>query len=296
MIAAIPRFFEFYSNFLIESLTALRKQGLLYTEIGNLKPMLSPQPITPLFKFVSPEGLPGNAVVQGFRPERYNWTSRAGPVDEIEIAELLVSLVAPDGTPISNQAYFEAVHAAGRSAEVDALIIPAGIDFAFQNGLIGNNQVIAMNMFQASATFELFDNVYKRLAKYQLCPDDVMIELLEYKTEITQEQIDAVAYGHELGLGFALDDIDPRDPHDRERVAKFAPYCNVLKIKREVMEELEQGTYPRAQFEEDVAALAGNHNVLIVAEGITRALHSRMPFIVSATQSMWGELPPPTGK
>ncbi len=307
MIAAIPRFFEFYSNFLIESLTALRKQGLLYTEIGKVNPMLAPAHLSPIFHFVSPQGLPEGALVTKFRPEPYNWTLSAGPIQEIEISELLVTLVRPDGSTINNQKYFEAVHAAGLEAKVDKLLILAAIDFAVENDLIGqitigqNNEhkvdrIIAVNVFQASFTRDLIDTVVERLAYHGLTPGYLMTEKLEHKTEITAAQIDAVEYGHSLGLNLAIDDVDPRDPHDRDRVRVFGPYANIVKVKREVMRDVRNGLYDPLQFEADLASMIEGHSVLVVAEGVPRKHHDRMPLSVNATQSMWGDLPPPTGK
>ena len=289
MIAAIRPFFGFYSNYLIESLTALRKQGLISPEIWNIRSMLAPL-VRTAFQFVSPTGLPGAATVLAYRSEPYHWTESAGPIREIEIAELLVSLAGPDGAAIKNPKYFEAVHAAGLEAEVDKRIVPAAIDYAVENDLIGGNQVIAVNMFQASATPEFFDLVSERLSFHGLGTDQIMLELLEHQTEITNKHIEAVAYGRSLGLNFALDDVDPRDPHDRERVRLFAPFCNIIKIKREVMRDVRNGLYDADQFEADLASLTEGQDVLVLAEGVPRKNHSEMPFSVNATQSMWVDL------
>ena len=251
--------------------------------------MLAP-PLKRLFHFVSPAGLPGDAIVTGYRPQAYHWTASAGPMRELEISELLVTLARPDGSPIKNPAYFEAVHAAGQEAEADKRIIPAGIDYAVENNLVGENKRIALNMFQDSATREFMDDIAARLAFHGLSADKVMLELLEHKTPITLAHIDAVEYGRSLGLNFALDDIDPRDPHDRERVRLFAPFCSIIKIKREVMRDVRNGLYDDAQFEADLEALTDGHPVLVVAEGVPRSHHGVMPASVNATQSLWGDL------
>lgn len=254
--------------------------------------MLAPALKKPFIASSAPE-LPDNVTVHHFSAEHYRWTTTAGDEAQgVAIAELLVRMAHADGTPVNNQKYFVRQHQAGNEIEIDRKIVPAAIDFATKNDLIGGDKVIALNIFQASVSREMFEDVVDHLAEHELGAGHILFELLEHPTPITSSHVAAVAYGNRLGFNFGIDDVDPRNPHDQERVRQFAPYCVILKIKREVMRDIRNGLYSPEQFEEDLGHMIGNNELLVVAEGVPRAHQPQMPPRVNATQSMFGDLAP----
>lgn len=238
--------------------------------------------------------LPGDARVHTFERQPYNWTSTvSAEIRQLEVAELLARLKDPSGAAINNQRYFNGIHEAGLGPKVDKMLVMAAIDFAIEHDLVGGDKSVAINVFQASATPEFFDEIKLFLNNRGLQPNDIVIELLEHETEITEAQVDAISYGQgHLGFHFALDDVDPRNDHDRKRVAAFGDSCDFLKLRREVARDCKNGIYPEDQYEADIAKITESLSLCIVAEGVPRQHQYRMSARIGATQSMFGDLAP----
>ena len=234
--------------------------------------------------------LPGGAHILGYTPQAYNWTSQAGEARQIRIAEMLVALCDAQGKKIKNQTFFEQVHANGQEALVDKQIILSGIEYGVKHGLISETSVAAFNVFPASLTKQLVLDIKMKLSGHGMPASSFLFEVLEHKTEITQEMHDALDLAVQLGFPIALDDVDLRVPFDCERVLEFGDRCQIVKLRREVIRDYRNGNYP--ELPEDLRMLTEKCNVLILAEGVPQELQHQISNLpVSATQSMHDKKP-----
>lgn len=243
------------------------------------------------FSMASPDGLPGGARIASFEAQHYQAVTRDGEKEgnHPHIAEMLVRLEAVNGGKVNNQKFFESVHAAHLGAQVDRVIIRAGIDHAIEHGYCsarGSNGLRpAFNVFQSTMSEKFVMDVAEQLDKKGMDPGSVVLELLEHQTNFTKKQRDGMILATTVGITLALDDVDPRLEWDRNRMNQLAPSCAIVKLRREVLRDVNNGVYPREQFELDMQELSRGLNFQLVAEGVPKAHQDRMPHCVHYTQS-----------
>ncbi len=257
-------------KFLIEMLTRPGQEVLSFLEIWNKKSMTAVlgNPFTTMTN-AAPVQLPGDVTIVGYESQPYRMIDGTGHAPDREvISEQLVRMLHADGRKVNNQRFFESVHQMGIGPLVDETLLLAGIDYAVADGQFKDGKTAAYNMFTQSLDEGLLMKVGVRLANHGLDNRRIVIELLEYETPITRRYTQAVEFGHKIGMRFVLDDVDPRESHDRYRVAVFGKHCEGIKMRREVMRDIENGTYQRKDLERDLAQLLLGKHLYIVFEGV----------------------------
>lgn len=250
--------------------------------------MLAPA-LLPRIVFDQTRQVTEGVYVSSFRAQRYHWIQGVVEEDNPQIHEMLVDLVDATGAPINNGTFFDDVHARDVGTQVDLVLVPQAIRFAQQSGLFAQGGMIAVNMYATSATHEFFDACAAEMEKIGY-PHSLMIELLEYHSQIDEAMLEALRYGHEAcGISFSIDDVDPRIPHDLDRIKHFADLAQVVKLRSSVIEDYLAGRYD--ELADDICQMT-QLGLYVLAEGVKRhEAHMLSHLGLHATQSMFGDLP-----